>query len=129
MEQQLEDDPLGIGERLERHIGRASRVKSLSIRFTKAEERALEKLAQAEGKTIREWCREALLRQLEPQMVETAVFTELVALRLLLNMTLRPIALGEKVSPEAYAQTLAQVRKDKHEAAQEMLKQYQTKGE
>ena len=58
---------------------------------------------------------------------DTALLTELIALRMLMSMVLRSVALGEKLTPEAYAQILAEVRRGKHETTRDVLAQYQTK--
>ena len=121
----MQDGSLGIADRIERRIGRPSRVRSLSIRFTKDEERRLAKLAEAEGRTVREWGREALLANLKPQPNDTAIFTELMALRLLMNGVLRSLVLGEKMTPEQHQALVTEVRKTKHEVATNVLKQYQ----
>lgn len=109
-----------------RRMGRASRVKSVAIRFTEAEEAGLAHVAEARGTTLREWAREALLAAAKPPDTSTAVITELVALRMLLSTVLRSVALGETLTPEAYAQILAEVRTGKHAAARDVLSQYQT---
>ena len=119
---------LGIEERLNRRIGRSSRVESMSIRFTKDEQSALVALAKAEGKTVREWAREALLQQLRGHDADAALLTEVVALRMLTSTVLRSVALGHTLTPEAYAQILAEVRNTKHDAARDVLSQYQKQG-
>ena len=71
-----------------------------------------------------------MLHAAQETPTDLPVFTEVVALRMLLNTVLRAVALGEKMTPEAYAQVLAEVRTEKHEAAKDMLSQYQqTTGE
>lgn len=122
---QMESSDLGIAERLGQRIGRPSRVRSMSIRFTRAEEQALTKLAQEEGLTVREWAREALLNHVAPKHTETAIFTEVVALRMLIMDVLRPRAAGQQLTPEAYGQILAEVRTKKHQTAIDVLAQYQ----
>ena len=69
-----------------------------------------------------------MLREARTTHTDTAVFTELVALRLFLSNILRTVALGQTMTPEAYAQVLAEVRNGKHEAARDMLAQYQNTG-
>jgi hypothetical protein len=120
----LPQDSLGIADRLRRTKGRDSRTRSLASRFTPAEERELIAAAAREGKFTAEWTREALLRAARAHSTDGAVITELVALRMLLSTVLRSVALGETVTPEAYAQILAEVRAGKHDAARDVLDQY-----
>ena len=117
MQEQQTLPDLGIAERLRRTRGRPGR---------RQEQDELETAAKREGKVLSEWAREVLLEAARGTRTDSAVFTELVALRMLVMMTLRPIALGDKVSPEAYEQILAEVRNGKQDAAREMLSQYQT---
>jgi hypothetical protein len=120
----MQSETLAMDERLIRRMGRASRVQSVAIRFTKDEEATLARVAKARGITIREWAREVLLRESQPVDTSAAVITELVALRMLLSTVLRTVALGEKLTPEAYGQVLAEVRKGKREATRDVLSQY-----
>ena len=55
-----------------------------------------------------------------------AIFTELIALRLLMTNVLRPLALGEDAHARgSYQPSSPGVRKDKHDAARDLLAQYQ----
>ncbi|MGI4827176.1 MAG: plasmid mobilization protein [Janthinobacterium lividum] len=101
------------------------RTRSIASRFTPEEEQELTRASQSAGMYTAEWARDVLLREARTKPTEAAVFTELVALRMLLNSVLRPIALGQKMTPEAYAQVLAEVRTQKHNGAKDMLAQYQ----
>ena len=126
MQEQQTLPDLGIAERLRRTRGRPGRRTVASTKVTRQEQDELETAAKREGKVLSEWAREVLLEAARGTRTDPAVFTELVALRMLVMMTLRPIALGDKVSPEAYEQILAEVRNGKQDAAREMLSQYQT---
>lgn len=101
----------------------------MSIRFTKAEQAALKKLAADHGKTVREWAREVLLRELQPEDKASPVFTELIAMRMLLNMTIQSIYLGEKGTLVNFEQILAEAKNGKHDTAAAVLKQYQVRQE
>ena len=117
---------LGIASRIRRSRGRGGRVFPAMSKVTKEERDELEAAAKREGKALGEWGREVLLKAARGTRTDPAVFTELVALRMLVMMALRPIALGEKLNPEAYEQILAEVRNGKQDAAREMILQYQT---
>ncbi len=53
-----------------------------------------------------------------------AMFTELVAMRMLLNQVLRPIAEGHGVTMDAFAAIIADVRQQKHTTARQLREQY-----
>lgn len=120
---EMDNQDLGIEERLRRNA-RPPRSQSFSTRVTKKEEEELIQAAKSRGLTAREWSREVLLREARTSIAQTAMLTEMTALRLLLNKVLRPVALGESISAEEYAQILTEVRTTKHAASLEVLSQY-----
>ena len=119
---------LGISERISTSRGRSGRTQTVGGRFTLAEEQEIQNAARADGKLVSEWTRDALLHQARRERMEAATLTELVALRMLLNNVLRPIALGQQVTPDAYSKILTEVRTGKHDAAREVLAQYAATG-
>ena len=118
-------DDLGIGDRIRRSQGRLSRVIPASTKVTRTEHQEFEAAAKREGKALSEWFRDVLLREARTGKADTAVFTELIALRLLMINVLRPLALGDTITREAYAQILAEEKASKHDAAKDVLTQYQ----
>ena len=116
---------LGIADRLRRTRGRAGRRTVVSTKVTRSEQQELETAAKREGKVLSEWAREILLDRAQKGKAESAVFTELIALRLLLNGVLRPLVLGESLTREQYQQLLIEVRNTKHDTARDVLTQYQ----
>ena len=118
---------LQIDARITRSNSRARRDRMANARVTASEQKELEQAARAEGKALSEWGREVMLTRARKGAADTALLTELIALRMLMSMVLRSVALGEKLTPEAYAQILAEVRKGKHETTRDVLAQYQTK--
>ena len=110
-------------DRLKQRIGRPSRVESVAIRFTEEELAALEKASQEKATTLREWAREVLLREARNSRGD-ALFTEIVATRMLLNLVLKPLACGQVMSPEDFSSVLANVRTTKHKAATDVMEQY-----
>jgi hypothetical protein len=119
----METDSLGIEERLRRKMGRPSRIQSVATRFTEDEAALLTRVAQRDGKTLREWAREVLLREAR-RTDDDALFTEVVATRMLLNNVLLPLANGQKITPEGFAMIMANVRTEKRKAAREVMQQY-----
>ena len=119
----MAEQVLNFEERLRQKIGRPSRDRSIAIRFTEAEASTLEKAAQKEGEALREWAREALL-QAARRPEEDMLFTELIATRMLLLNILRPLAMGEKFTPEQFGKLTEKVRGEKRKVAKEVMEQY-----
>ena len=71
---------------------------------------------------VREWAREALLR--EARRADDPMFTELIATRMILLNLLKPLAMGQVVTPEDFTRISATVRSDKRKVAQEIQQQY-----
>ena len=118
-------EDFGISSRIRRSEGRAARTENANARLTRQELDALKASAAAQGKALGEWTREVLLRESSRAETERALFTELTALRLLMTNVLRPLALGETLTPQSFQAILTGVRKDKHDAARDLLAQYQ----
>ena len=104
------------------HQGRDSRSESFATRFTRNELAVLSRAAAKDGLKVREWAREALLR--EARRSEDPLFTELIATRMILLNLLKPLAMGQVVTPEDFTRISATVRSDKRKVAQEIQQQY-----
>lgn len=104
--------------------GRDSRSESFATRFTRTELAVLSQAAAKDGMKVREWAREALLR--EAHRSEDPLFTELIATRMILLNLLKPLAMGQVVTPEDFTRISATVRSDKRKVAQEIQQQYIT---
>ena len=116
---------LGISARTRRSQGRLPRNAIARVKVTKDEHKELEAAAKRGGRALSEWGREIMLAAAREPQTDRALFTELTALRLLLTNVLRPVALGEALTPESFQAILKGVRKDKHDAARDLLAQYQ----
>ena len=101
---------------------RESRSESFATRFTRSELAVLSRAAAKDGLKAREWAREALLR--EARRSEDPMFTELKATRMILLNLLKPLAMGQVVTPEDFTRISATVRSDKRKVAQEIQQQY-----
>jgi hypothetical protein len=122
MEHQMQTQPSIITQRMGRGKIRDRRSRSLGTKLTIQEEQELARAAEADGKSASEWAREVLLR--EARRSDDALFTELVATRMLLVNLIKPLILGEKVSPTWITEAMTMVRKEKHKAAQDVMQQY-----
>ena len=119
----LHSIPSDLNVRLARSAGRTGRDRMANARVTAKEQRELHEAARAQGKSLSEWAREVLLREAR-RSTDDAVFTELVATRMLLVNLIKPLILGEKVSPTWITEAMGMVRREKHKAAQEVMQQY-----
>ncbi len=102
---------------------RSSRSQSLGTKLTISEEREVVAAAAREGKTASEWAREVLLREAR-RSERDPLFTEIIATRMLLNLVLKPIACGERMTDAGFGAALATVRAEKHINALELMQQY-----
>ena len=109
--------------RTSRSHGRAGRTHVASAKVTRKEQEELEHAAYNSGKSLSEWARDALLQEAR-RSKDDAVFAELVATRMLLVNLIKPLILGEKVSPTWITEAMGMVRREKHKAAQEVMQQY-----
>ncbi len=113
-----------VSRRLGRGKIRDNRSRSLGTKLTIGEERELVRAAESAGKSASEWAREVLLR--EARRSEDPLFTELIATRMILLNLLKPLAMGQVVTPEDFTRISATVRSDKRKVAQEIQQQYIT---
>ncbi|HEV2619978.1 MAG TPA: hypothetical protein VGU23_08600 [Acidobacteriaceae bacterium] len=109
--------------RTRRSKGRTGRTISATAKVTRNEQNEMEVAAKQRGQSLSEWCREVLLAAARGETV-TPLFTEIVAIRQLLNSTLRNVACGAVMTPEAFQTELQGIRSSKHKAAVEVMQQY-----
>jgi hypothetical protein len=68
------------------------------------------------------WAREVLLDA--ARTPDDALFTELVATRMLMVNLLKPLILGKQVSQDWITEAMAAVRREKRKAARDLMQQY-----
>ena len=129
MADQTSTTNLGIASRIRRSHGRGGRVHPVTSKLTREERDELAKIAARDGKALGEWARETLLHYARQARAESAAFTELIALRMLLNAVLRSIVVGKKMTEAEYNTLLTELRRAKHATAQDVLAQYQNSPE
>ena len=123
MQHNIAQDSPDIRDRLSRAQGRKARRYSATAKLTLDEHQQIERAAKSESKALSEWCRDSLLAAARGEVV-TPLFTEIVAIRQLLNSTLRSLACGDTMTPEAFQKELHTIRNSKHKAAAEVMQQY-----
>ncbi len=114
---------LNLEDRLDRRKGRPARDKMTGVRFTQTEMAEVDRAANGQGQLFGEWAREVLLREARNSRGD-ALFTEIVATRMLLNLVLKPLACGQAMTAEEFSAVLANVRTTKHKAATDVMEQY-----
>lgn len=119
--------PLDFDSHIRRSHTRQPRKISATAKVSPDENRELQDAAHEEGKALGEWAREVLLRAARKQEVNPA-FTEVVAMRLLLNTVLSKLACGEQMTKEAFNAQMQTIRTAKHKAAEEVMQQYTMTG-
>ena len=97
----------------------AFRTKSISTKVTDEEYSQLE--AQAGGRAMSEWAREALLKPTGPSASELALMGEVIALRTILINALYKMANGERVTVEGMQQLINRADAEKGQRAVEQL--------
>ena len=116
-------EQIAFNDNLRRARGRTSRNYIASARVTKTEQNELETAARVQGKALSEWCREILLAAARNETI-TPAFTEIIAIRQLLNAVLRHIACGGVMTPEQFQAEVQGIRASKHKAAADVMQQY-----
>jgi hypothetical protein len=119
---------LDLSTRLRRSEGRGGRTFAATAKLSKTELSELEQAAKNKQQAVSEWAREVLLREARSTRTD-ALFTEIVATRMLLNLVLKPLATGTVMKPEEFTGVLATVRTTKHQAATDVMEQYATAGQ
>jgi hypothetical protein len=105
------------------------RTKSIGFKVSEEEYAQLETAAQAEGRTLGEWCREVILRggSASDSARHDPALAEIVGVRLLLVNVLQPMAAGETVTAERFGQLLDQISEVKHQLAAQLQQQTREK--
>jgi hypothetical protein len=87
------------------------------FKLTQEEAQLLDKVAAAEGVPRSEWMRNAVLRTLRPAQIGDPSLAEILGVRLLLVNVLRPLAAGQKLTPETFDKLLNEIGTAKYELA------------
>jgi hypothetical protein len=91
------------------------------LKLTEEEARLLDEVATAKGVPRSEWMRDAILRELQPTPINYAALSEILGVRLLLVNVLRPLAAGQKLTPEAFDKLLDEISTAKHDLARKLM--------
>ena len=100
--------------------GRESRNRSLNTKLTPTEFAAVELAAAANGCALGEWVRDVILRELRGGSASDPSLPEILGVRLLLVNVLRPLAAGQRLTPEAFDKLLDEISQAKHLLAEKL---------
>jgi len=95
----------------------ALRVYPVTTKLTKEERNAVTKFAETHGVARGQWMRDVILAQLQSTPRNNASLAEILGIRLLLVNVLRPLAAGQKLTPEAFDKLLDEIGTAKYELA------------
>jgi len=98
-------------------VREALRVFPVTAKLTKEERRAVTDFAESQGLARGQWIRDVILAELRSSRPNDASLAEILGVRLLLVNVLRPLAAGQKLTPEAFDKLLDEISTAKHELA------------
>ena len=78
---------------------------------------SLDQIATAKGMARSEWMRDVILRELRGDSANDPSLAEILGVRLLLVNVLRPLAAGQRLTPEAFDKLLDEISEAKHALA------------
>jgi hypothetical protein len=87
------------------------------LKLTEEEARLVDEVATAKGVPRSEWMRDVILQELRSAPTSDAFLAEILGVRLLLVNVLRPLAAGQKLTPEAFDKLLDEISTAKRELA------------
>ena len=102
------------------------RLINVSSKLNRSEAQQFDALVRKRGLQRGELIRQLILRELREDAGKSTVsaeLTETIGLRLMLTNLLKPIATGQRITPEVFDAIMAEVRKVKREIAVEAQEQ------
>ena len=90
---------------------------TVCLKLTQQEVQLLDQIATAKGMARSEWMRDVILRELRGDSANDPSLAEILGVRLLLVNVLRPLAAGQRLTPEAFDKLLDEISEAKHALA------------
>jgi hypothetical protein len=94
-----------------------NRVFPVTVKLTKDELGRVTEFARSLGLARGGWIRDVILRELRGESASDPSLAEILGVRLLLVNVLRPLAAGQRLSPEAFDKLLDEISGAKHQLA------------
>ena len=101
-------------QRTQRKVFRNATV---CLKLTQQEVELLDQIATAKGMARSEWMRQVILRELHGDSANDLSLAEILGVRLLLVNVLKPVAAGQRLTPEAFDKLLDEISEAKHALA------------
>ena len=97
-----------------------NRVFPVTAKLTKEELGKVTEFARSQGLARGEWIRDVILRELRAASAGDPSLAEILGVRLLLVNVLRPLAAGQRLTPEAFDKLLDEISEAKHGLAEKL---------
>ena len=94
-----------------------NRVFPVTAKLTKDERGRVTDFARSQGLARGQWMRDVILRELRGASASDPSLAEILGVRLLLVNVLRPLAAGQRLTPEAFDKLLDEISDAKHQLA------------
>ena len=94
-----------------------NRVFPVTTKLTKEERERVTEFARSRGLARGEWIRDAILKEMRGESATDPTLAEILGVRLLLVNVLRPLAAGQRITPEAFDKLLDEISEAKHALA------------
>src|SRR5271169_6317409 len=94
-----------------------NRVFPVTAKLTKEERGRITEFARSQGLARGEWIRDVILREERGSSASDPSLAEILGVRLLLVNVLRPVAAGQRLTPEAFDKLLDEISEAKHQLA------------
>ena len=94
-----------------------NRVFPVTAKLTKEELVKVTEFARSQGLARGEWIRDVILREMRQGSASDPSLAEILGVRLLFVNVLRPLAAGQRLTPEAFDQLLDEISEAKHALA------------
>jgi hypothetical protein len=94
-----------------------NRVFPVTAKLTKEELGKVTEFARSQGLARGEWIRDVILTEMRKESTNDPSLAEILGVRLLLVNVLRPLAAGQRLTPEAFDKLLDEISEAKHSLA------------
>jgi hypothetical protein len=94
-----------------------NRVFPVTAKLTKDELGRVTEFARSQGLARGEWIRDVILREMRKGSTNDPSLAEILGVRLLLVNVLRPLAAGQRLTPEEFDKLLDEISEAKHQLA------------
>jgi delta 1-pyrroline-5-carboxylate dehydrogenase len=94
-----------------------NRVFPVTTKLTKEELDRVTEFAKSQGRARGEWIRDVILKEMREGSAIDPSLAEILGVRLLLVNVLRPLAAGQRLTPEAFDKLLDEISEAKHALA------------